>query len=149
LKVVDGNCLLELWYRVNSICGATMNQRDTMLLLLAIATIISLKKKKKKNLALFGCWEKQEKGLWHWKKRSRFYLEQRIKETEKENLGVVVQKGWGELKSHRHTWTLCLWFLCLEEPKQPKKQPIQRKKVWMMGMCEVMGEIGGIKYMCV
>lgn len=45
------------------------------------------------------------------------------------------------------TRTLRLLFECLEEPKQPKKQPIQRKNVWKKGRRVTMSESGGIKYM--
>jgi len=92
--------------------------------LLLVFPFLWKKRIKGNQLTSVGYWKKQEKGLGQWKKRSCFYQKLETQETEKENLGVVVQKGRKFL-----TRTLHLFFECLEEPKQAKKQPIQRKNL--------------------
>jgi len=112
-----------LWYRVNGIFGAIRNQRDSRLLLLAIATTISLKKKRlKKN---------KKRGYGNERKDKIFIKNWKDKKPKKRILGWLLRRE--ERIEKFLTGTLRLLFECLEEPKQAKKQPIQRKNVWKKG----------------
>ena len=93
LKVVDGNCLLELWYRVNSICGAILNQRDTMLLLLAIATTISSVWLLRKN---------KKRGYSSERKDHIFIRTGKQKKPKKKILGLLFKRGEGIEESYTY-----------------------------------------------